>query len=267
MSQPPILQEPLADSVTLFSEIIFGFENPALQNLNWKSKPNWTVEEIEFKIKAALVNDSFIFLKINGSARSNAVKSIATILRDVLDATDNLELPLVIDASNANKASWKARREIRMLYEELKPRLGHFFYKINPRIRGYFKIYHTFFPERARHTTIVNSIEDAFNTIIEDNPIASSGMLVERVNEYQGLNRAQLMQVCKKLESQLVIRKAHEEEFKENLFKVISQITWDDDFKPQVIESKVKEYSGIYSALNILQEDVYEIIQRLKKPR
>lgn len=150
------------NALNALKKVIKRFTDPRLKGKKLTTKPGWHAlsDSGEYDILLSIFDNRAIIVFVSGNVTSEFAQNMSDILTDILSKKEFERLPFIADVRGVTKISWTARKILRAMYDSLKSQFGHVYYIISPNLKGYFKIYHTFFPARKKHTTFVSSMEE-----------------------------------------------------------------------------------------------------------
>ncbi|MDA1121026.1 MAG: HAMP domain-containing sensor histidine kinase [Bacteroidetes bacterium] len=255
------------NAVNALKEVVNSFTDPRLKDKKLITRPEWHIipDSGDFDLLLSLFDNKVIVVVISGKVTTEFGYALSALVTDILKEIDHDKVSFVGDSRGITKIAWSARKIIRASYEELSQQLGHFYHIISPNLEGYFKIYLTFFPESKKHTSFIKSLEEGLlMNLNEDNTNKISSKPSREELNPESLSREELITLYYQKEEDLKSLKRRELECMEQIFHVIRQITWDDKFQPEILSTDDEDFSTLYTALNVVQDNVFEMIQQYK---
>jgi len=261
------MREEKSSAADALDQAVNSFTDPRLKGKKLSSKPEWHVKPSfgEYEVLASTFSDQAIIFFVFGKVTTELGQIIGDLSMKIIKSSKSEKLPVIADIRGVTKISWSARKILRASFEQVKDKLGHFYYIISPNLIGYYKIYQTFYPARIKETSFIDSVEEGLLILLNKKNSSEDGRSSNAPKpDLELLSREELIALYKIRDEEYRSLKKRQSEFMEQVFHVISQITWDDDFEPEILTVEDKEFTALYSALNVLQEDVYEMFQQFK---
>ncbi|MBN2683239.1 MAG: response regulator [Bacteroidales bacterium] len=226
---------------------------------------DWSFSNSKFSVSYYLLENNTTYSKFFGKVDEEELKIILQVRKKILSDMNMLESPLfqIIDTSDVNYVSKKAKRYLDKYYQENPSEVPEITYIVNPPyfLRFFAKILSSLRPNDYKNLIFVKDLSEAirklknFEISPKDIPINTKENFVD-VHEENRYLWERIWEMEKLQEDRL-----------DMLFNIISRITWDESYKPVDI-SHIKEsdpFADVFGGIRILQEDVIQIINDIKQ--
>lgn len=235
--------------------------------------PDWQIdtEDGNYSFRAYLVDENILVIKDRGHITPELAGEAVKIFQKIIDYCTHEKLYFLADLSELKSMPRSARKVLKEGDDKLEKHWHHYFFIYNRVIRTVYRIYKTFYPNALRNSTISNSLTNALEGCLEMKE-QSNLAKPEVVNipleplRYQDLSKQELIRLLERSECEKEAILTRQKTHLENVFQAISRISWDDNFKPEVLEisDEADPFHPMYQAMTILQQDISEMIGELK---
>ncbi len=236
--------------------------------------PDWSNDNADgsYQFRAFLVNRTIVFVKESGVVEAEKVEIGFDIILKVIEYSKQAKLLIVNDFSDVKVMTVEARKVVERRNDEIAPYWDHGYLIFSQWTKVMYRLYRMLRPTNAVNTTLCDTLEDAFGRCLKFSQYKSTAAgTVNRLPFAQNLDlnrlsREELLQYAAQLQEENVQLKNHQQERIDELFKTIGRITWDDSFKPD--SKNIPEddpFYMLYTSIALLQHDVYEMVDKLKK--
>jgi PAS domain S-box-containing protein len=237
--------------------------------LSLENRKVWNVTEFpDIQILGFLIDKRIIFIKAEGNLTREGVAAQSKVVFKILEATDQQETThLIMDYSGLKPVKFGARKELEKREKDFRKYWSSMELILNGINKSLFNIYKTI-SRNYHYINLSADMHDAIRKIMWTNP-EQTELLTEKTDEnelFENLSKKELIRIAQNLQAENNAIKANQKNRLEELFDVISRITWDESFKPRnlQLQDESDPFYLLYQGIGMLQSDVFELISELK---
>jgi len=253
----------VADTVTIHTQIqkweSLGYITEGVDKLSFKplKELHYISKTSKYQSFYYLINNNIILIRSNNKPNRDDVLYTLKKLDNYLHSTTQ-SFTLIWDIKSITYLNVKIRKVLERANQNLAPMLKKIFIVTDGLKLELMKIYKKVKPEYSEHIFTTSSIETAIK-------LAYTGQLPDETispkrqeTSYDDYSKEELIQLIKDKDQDTDNKLS-------NLLRAIGSISWNSKFKPvTVVCDEQDPFYQVYTAINILQNDIIEIIEDLK---
>lgn len=221
-------------------------------------------DQTPYCCRYALLNKNVLVISSIGEPDMNDIKKAAKQLEQYHIENDIDSSDIIWEIRDIGNASVKVRKAIIQYNFQLSKYWRSLYLIITPKFKTLVRIYKFIYPKSIENLYFEDSIEDAFNKIIQKLPSENG---IEYTSDWSAKDRVALLSKSKEELVDMIegFNKNHEESTNKVL-EAIGQISWRGKFKKVEIEvSENNSHFELINAFSLLQQDIDEIINDFKE--
>ncbi len=228
------------------------------------SAPSWNCTSESYSLQSFLIQGEIVLFSVSGHVRYNETSQVKQCMQRVIQDSGKKRLYHILDLAQAQSFSMAARKEYEKINQELQPYWIQSYYILSPLIKTIYKIYTAFKPGKLKNTTLTDHISQALN-LYQSHKSGTTTPSASSLPDLQELSKEELITQYQQLHERYEQSQWQNREKTNKILEIIGKITWDGDFQPQKIATDPDDpFFDVFSALNVLQLDIYEILKELK---
>jgi PAS domain S-box-containing protein len=235
------------------------------KHLPIKNQPEWNYITPEFQLYHLLLGDSILLSVYVGSLKNIDIDAMTQSYFRTIQSIGRQEYIHITEMSQATDFSQEIRKDLKRMGDHIRHHWTIIYVRIPKFVRPLVPIARMVMPKILERVEFFSSLEQLLYQLADNQQVVTVNY--DRVDMTKDFTTETLGNMEREeLEGmvvQLMDLLAHERRVKEEVIHSIGRITWEEEFTPELKQvAEEDENFSLYSAMNILQQEIFELINR-----
>ncbi|MFW5760672.1 MAG: sensor histidine kinase [Cyclobacteriaceae bacterium] len=239
-------------------EGIFYLENT---KINFFRNKEWQFVQDDVQVSISLLNNQCIFMQFKGKPNILQIKSNVETCKKIIEKLNCQNLCLVLDILKMEMPSLKVRKFAADITAQTKQLWNYRYIVVPSRLKIIYQIIKLFQPRSLENSKAVEDLSEALVLCQQRKKEKNSQEAhLSKKEDLMQLSKEDLAEKIRKMEMNQI-------RVSNKLFRNLSRITWDTSFTPTHLDipSEDDAFFDLFNCVNILQDDIYCMINELQE--